>query len=174
MGQYIRATESKDLITKVSSITRPGNTTAYAADDAVSDATDDAHLTFSGVAQAGRLSSTIVGATASSSHDAGATLPDLQLILFRKDFTDIADNAMLEISDAEALTVIGVIDFPVANWVGMNSSSVCHVADLALDIKTGQDGPDNNVEIYGQLVMKNAYTPASGEVISVELVINRH
>lgn len=174
MPTFTKAILSKEIVAITSSLVRPSNATQYTIDDAVSAVTTDAHLTFSGVANAGKMTATIESATASSSVDHGTVLPDLQLVLFRKDFIAIADNAAATISDAEALTVIGVVDFPVANWVGLTASAVCSIDNIGLDIKTGQDGANSNVEIYGQLIIKNTYTPASAEVFSVELVINRH
>jgi len=162
---------SKKIRPTVGSITRPANTTAYTAGDAVSDATGDAHLTFTNTVQM-PLSATIDSVVVSSSNAAG-TLPDLELYLFRKDITVIADNAAFTVSDAEALTCIGVIDLPVADWKDMAASSVISVNSIGLDFRAGQEGAANST-IYGQLVVRNAYVPASGEVFNVELVIAQH
>ena len=153
------------------SLTRPANATAYTAGDAVS-ATGDGHLEFPGAVEVGRLSGSISNARLISGANQ-ATKLDAELWLFRSDIADVADNAAFAPTDAELLTLVGIIDFPVADWkignatAGAGGNAVCEVTSLGIAFKAAES------KIYGQLVARNGYTPVSGEVFSVELVITQ-
>ena len=156
------------------SVTRPANTTAYADGDAVSTVTTDAHLEFEGAVrkQGGRMSGTINSARITSSANQ-VTLPAMDLWLFNADITETADNAAFAPTDAEALSRIGFIQFPEADWeplnrgAGANGNAGCEVHGLNIVFQSVAP------TIYGQLVVRNAYTPVSGEVFTVELMVTQ-
>ena len=161
------------------SITRPANTTAYAAGDAASDTSGDAHYTFPtpSRAQSGGVgvgTACIEEATLLDSANQ-ATLPDLELWLFRVDPAVVADNAAIAFTDAELAELVGVIDFPQSLFkVGLATSgaggnAVCHITALGINF-IPKAGANN---LYGQLVVRNAYTPVSGEVFTVTLKISQ-
>lgn len=158
----------------VASITRPANVTAYADGDAMSDVTGDAHLTFDrAVRKRGNSPSGVINSARITSSANQTTLPDVELWLFSADIADTADNAAWAPSDAETLTRIGVIRFELADWQAMNRTSGangnagCELHNLGiLFVGAGED-------IYGQLVARNAYTPVSSEVFTVELVLTQ-
>lgn len=156
-----------------SSITKEAAVTAYAAGDAVSNATGNTHHTFSNALRPGILSGSIPTAIChSSAQKSAVVLPDLELWLFRTDIAVIVDNAAFTITDAEMATLIGVIDFPVADWktgdpTADTGNSVCIQTNLGLVIQAAVPA------IYGQLVIRNAYTPVSGEVFTVDLLVTQ-
>ena len=160
------------------SLARPANTTQYAAGEVISEVTSNNHFTFPDMANPGALSGQIDRAIITSSADgSGVLLPDLELWLFDTDIAEVADNAAFAVTDAEMLTLVGVIDFPVANWkVGLSGGNSCCEGDRAggnplpmiYKCKTVSD-----FSLFGQLVTRNAYTPISGEVFSVRLLITR-
>lgn len=150
------------------SITRPANVTAYTAGDVVSDATGDAHFTFDAPVL-GEEFSGIIRSARCNSDDAVAPPPDLELFLFHTDVVAVADNAAVAFTDAEMLTLIGIIDFPTGNFkvgkAGAGGAQACYAHNLGIHFKSLTS------KIYGQLVIRNAYVPVSGEVITVELLL---
>jgi hypothetical protein len=106
----------------------------------------------------------ITNARITSSVNAG-TKPDLELWLFRSDIAEVGDNEAFAVTDAEQLTRIGIIDFPVANWIVGGANAVCEVSNIGLAFKAATSS------IYGVLVVRNTYTPVSGETLTVELVV---
>lgn len=145
--------------TVLQSITRPANATPYSAGDALSADTDDAHYTF-GCATAGTIRQVIL-----HSSQAAETAPDLELWLFDTDVATTADNDAFSPTDAEMLTIIGMVSFPNASWIagGGGNSAIIVQPDIAYMLRSAN--------LYGQLVARSAYTPESGEVLSAQLVI---
>lgn len=162
------------------SITRPADTTPYSAGDVISDATLDAHFTFPKAARSGggRNSGIISGARITSSANV-ATKADLELWLFRSDIVVRADNLSFIPTDAEMLTRVGIIQFPLASWfvglvtAGAAGNAGCESMNLGIpyELIKPQTGVDS--AMYGQLVVRNAYVPVSGEIFTVELLLTR-
>lgn len=185
--QKVQAVVSFDLATITDAITRAANTTAYTANDAISDTADE-HFTFADVARPSRNSGIIVGAVIHSSANQSTKL-DAEFFLFRADITDMEDNDAFDPSDAEMKTLIGVIKFNSTGWVqgddtsgaGGNASCIGEFGGPATVQKVdmpfsnvAQDSTSKRGIIYGQLKAKNAYTPVSGEVLTVDLIIARN
>jgi len=153
------------------SIARPSNTTAYAAGDVISEITTNDHFTFTGIANVGVYTGTLDAARCFSSANK-STLPDLELWLFHTDIAEVADNAAFAPTDAEMLTLVGIVDFPVASWKIGNPAAdtgnvVCEVRNIGLPFRLA--GSASAPYLYGQLVVRNAYTPVASEVFTVEL-----
>ena len=156
--------------TRSASVTRPNDTTPYAAGEVVN-STVASVLTFNGATR-GKLGSTILmSATVVDSANVAALKPDLQLWLFDTTVTADADNAVFTPTDAELATLLHIISFPVASFVvadatsGANGNCVCNAQNLWLPINTVKD--DN--AIYGVLVVRNAYVPIAQEVFTLRL-----
>lgn len=152
------------------SITRPSNTTAYAAGDVISEVTNNDHHTFSDMSRHvnyGKDTGTILSARLISSV-AGSPNLDGELWLFHTDIAEVADNSAAAVTDAEMLTLIGIIDFPAGQWKTAGANAVCSVDGLNIPYKT-----DATAKVYGQLIARNAYTPASAEVITVDLWVSK-
>lgn len=150
------------------SITRPSNTTAYAAGDVVSEVTTNDHHTFSEMSRHvnwGVDTGTILSARLISSV-AGSPALDAELWLFDTDIAEVADNSAAAVTDAEMLTFIDKIDFPAGQWKSAGANAVCCADGINIPYKTDATG-----KIFGQLIARNAYTPASAEVITVDLWI---
>lgn len=146
-------------------LTRPTNTTQYSAGDVVANA-DDSHLVFLKAVRPERLSGIISNARITSNVSAG-TKPDLELWLFHTDITEVGDNEAFAVTDAEQLNRIGIIKFPVAEWLVGGANACCEKENLGLVFKAA------STSIYGVLVARNAYAPTSGEIFTVELVISQ-
>lgn len=156
------------------SLTRPADTTAYTAGDVVSAVTTNDHYTFEGavVKGRGRLSGALSSAICYTSANV-ATKPDLELWVFDTDIAEVADNGAFAPTDAELLTLIGVVSFPTGDFLvgtataGAGGNAVCLVENIGIAFQAA------STSLYGQLVMRNAYVPVSGEVFTVDLLITQ-
>lgn len=162
------ASDQPALPTKVAtfaasaSLTRPADTTAYAVGDAVSNSTGAPavlQLTLPGAANGQSYVVTDVIVTSSVK---GATLPQFTAILAAATFTATADNAALALDQTtfEAATTSFV------SLTEQNSTSTrARVAATGLNLVRSLAVSDT--KLYGALMAANAYTPASGEVLTL-------
>ena len=154
-------------------LTRPSNTTAYAAGDVISAVTSNDHYTFTGVVEYDGAGTACIESALLIDSANQSTKPDLELWLFSSDIAEVADNSAFAPTDAEMATLIGIIPFPVGNFYAGDATSgavgncACPLHGLNIPIKVG---PGANV-IYGQLVVRNAYTPVSAEIFTCILGI---
>ncbi len=149
------------------SLTRPSDTTQYAAGDVISAVTSTNHYTFSEMVQ--ERAGMIISANLHSSVLATALNLEADLVLFRTDITKVADNSPYAPTDAEAITAVGRITFPASGWCTGTVNQSCFVTGL--NILFTDDGSSR--ALYGQLVTRNAYTPQSAEVFAVDLVVSQ-
>ena len=87
--------------------------------------------------------------------------------MFAEDIATVADNAAFAVTDTEMLTLVGVIDFPVANFKAGGANAVCEAFNIGLALR------GTTTTLYGQLVMRNAYVPVSSEKFTVELIMSQ-
>ena len=155
-----------------STLTRPSNTTTYTIGDVISDVTANAHFTFQEVLRPSELSAAITVARLHSSANQSLKL-DAELWLFHTDVFAVADNAAFAPTDAEALTLIGILSFSASSWkegdgtAGTGGNAVSEIVNSGLVIKGA--APD----IYGQLVVRNGYVPISAEIFTVDLIVSQ-
>ncbi len=152
--------------TITNALTRPSNTTTYASGDVISANSTNAHYTFSEIVE--ERAAMICSATLHCSTTETLQLA-ADLILFRTDIAAVADNAPATISDAEMLTAVGVISFPAAGWTVGGANASCFITGL--NILFSDDGSSR--KLYGQLVARNAYIPASAAVFTVDLIVSQ-
>lgn len=155
-------------------ITRPNNTTAYAAGDVISEVTTNDHFTFTQSAYGKGYGGTLKGSIDFARmmiQSNQSTKPDLELWLFSQDIAEVADNGAFAPTDAEILTLIDVIPFATADWyVGLSGAGASGNIVLTAN-NLGIIVPSTAGSIYGQLVVRNAYTPIASEVFTAELII---
>lgn len=154
-----------------SSVTRPANTTAYAAGDAVTDSTTaPTVITLSGAGRINGGSGVILAATLIDSANQ-TTKGQFELWLFDATATPDNDNAVFTPTDAETETLIGVIPFNTAYvgdaTSGAGGNAVYPVQGLSIPFKCG----GATTSIFGLIVVRNAYTPVSAEKFTVRLHI---
>jgi hypothetical protein len=150
------------------SFTRPSDTTAYAAQDVVSNSTTaPALLTFSSAARTNGGSGVIMSARhmKNSTTTTGATY---RLHLYKvSSITAINDNAQFTMLYANRANRIGFIDFNhVSGGTGSDASGALSTfvnLPFVCDAAAGA--------IYGILTVTSAYTPTSGEQHFIELAI---
>lgn len=153
----------------LATFTRPNDTNAYAAGDAVTDSTSaPTVLTFSGCASANGGSGYILGALMVDSANQ-ATKGIFELWLFDTTVTPDNDNAAFTPTDAECATLVAIIPL-VASYVGdaqsgASGNAVYSSPEMMRPFTCGGASDD----LFGLLVVRNAYTPVASEVFTIRL-----
>lgn len=149
--------------------TRPADTTAYAAKDAVSDSTGaPTVLTYSNVARIDNGSGYIVKARLMSS--GSANTQRFRLHLFHTTPVAINDNSPYTLLYANAANRLGAIDFPALNTEGTGSTASNAIATPGsgnLPLAFVAAAADRN--LYSILETLDAFTPASAQTFFIEL-----
>ena len=146
-------------------VTRPADVTAYAANDALSDSTTaptSGGFTFTSAARKSGGSGIITDAIITTSADA-ATLLQGEIWIFDTAVTNINDNTAFAVSDTEIKTYVGKIPFTLED-AGNNGAAT--VQNLSLGFTCV-----GSANLRYLVKVKNAYTPASAEVLTVRLKI---
>lgn len=152
-------------VTVSTDVTRPADTTAYAANDALSDSTSaptSGGFTFTSAARKSGGSGIITDAIITTSADA-ATLLQGEIWIFDTSVTNINDNSAFAVSDTEIKTYVGKIPFTMED-AGNNGAA--HVTNLSIGFTCV-----GSANLRFLVKVKNAYTPASGEVLTTRLKI---
>jgi len=151
-------------------ITRPADTTAYAAKDVVSTGAG-ALLTFANVVATAGGSGTIVKARLMT--DQSTNTAQYRLHLFHTAPTAIADNAPYTMLYSNAGNRVGMIDFPACATEGTGSTAAAAMRpssdgnslppNLAFKCATG------STSLHGILETLSVFTPASAQNYFIEL-----
>ena len=147
-------------------LTRPNNTTAYAAGDAIS---DSASAPTAQTIQVGKIDGDagfIHVANLIDSNKA-ATPADLDVWIFEAAYTPTNDNAAFDLSDAEALNVIAIIEFDTAGAHTTASNRVFHHDTHGIPFKC-VSGTKN---LYWAVVCGGTLTPIANETFTLKLGI---
>jgi hypothetical protein len=145
-------------------ITRPSDTTAYAANDALSNSTSaptSGGFTFTGAARVSGGGGTVLSATFNTSADA-STLLQAECHLFTTSVTNINDNSAFAVSDAEIKTWLGKIYFSMFD---AGNNGACHVSGVGISYVCS-----GSADLRFLIRVINAYTPVSAEVLTCTLV----
>lgn len=151
-------------------VTRPANTTAYAAGDVI-DAATGAGLTFANVVRVPADKGIIVGTVIVDSANQ-ATLPTLELWLFSAPLAAYDnDNIAFTPTDADLLNLVGVValsnTFVGDATIGVGGNAVHTSGQIVLPFECA----DASRDLIGVLVVRNAYTPISAEQFTVAISI---
>ncbi len=153
------------VTTLTASITRPADSNAYAANDAYAQSTS-APLTggymLLGAARtlggSGKITDAIVVASAATAYVG-------ELWLFNTRVTAIADNAAFTITDAEALTLVGIIPFSTSDTTAANAVSYITGLDYRYTCAA------NDTSLYFLVKVMGVVTPGSAEILSVAIKV---
>jgi hypothetical protein len=158
-------------VTVTTTVTRPADTNAYAANDALSNSTSaptSGGFTLSSLARASGGSGLITDIMIVSSNDP-ATLLQGELWLFDAATTNINDNAAFALSDGDALLLVGVVPFTLASsQAGSGTNSVYHATNLNIGFTCV-----GTADLRFLVKVKNAYTPANAETLTVRVKATR-
>lgn len=148
-------------VTVTTSVTRPADTNAYTANDVWADSTTVPTAGGFTLTSMGRVSGgggVITDLFVISSANPG-TLLQGEIHIFDSSVTAVNDNAAYTITDNEALTLVAVIPFTLT---ANNLNSVAHIQNLAIGFTTV-----GSANLRFLIKVKNAYTPISGEILTV-------
>lgn len=147
------------LVTASTDITRPADTAAYAAGDALANSTSGptaSGFTLTGVGIVSGGAGVITDMIITSSNPAGGLQGEIWI--FDSAVTAVNDNAAFAISDAEVKTLVAVVPFTLV--AGTNN------AQAAVDVWKGYTCSGSaNLRYLVRVAV--AYTPTSSEVITV-------
>lgn len=152
-------------ITVKVSVTRPADVLQYAAGDAISDSTSAPTAGGFTITNAGRKSggSCIITDVCVTSDNDPATRLAGEIFIWDQSVTNINDNVAFGVTDAEMRNCVGVIPFSLFD---SGNNGYCHV--MGLNMMATCVGTAN---LRFLLRTRNAYTPASAEVIQVAFKI---
>lgn len=160
----VSSSSSSRVQTIGTTITRPSDTNAYAANDTFADSTSaptTGGFTLTGMARASGGVGIIKDAVISVS---GGTALQGEIWLFDQAVTAVNDNAAFTVSDADILNLVGVIPFNCTDTTAANAISYV----TGLDIGYTCVGTAN---LRFLVKVINAPTPASAEVLSVRMKV---
>lgn len=167
-GEAHAAEVGGNLITVAVSFTRPGDTTAYAAGDAVNNSTSaPTIMTFANAGRVAAGSGYVVGCRLQKSTVTTANAV-FRLHLYHTTVTMINDNTAQTVLYANATKRIGAIDLSC----GSDGSDGAEAQDFSLRIPYKCDG--GATDIFGVLQAKGAYAPGNAEQFTIELSLDRN
>lgn len=160
-------------VTIKAQFTRPANTTQYAEGDVLSDhATTPSVMPFTGAARYD-ASGGIIRSVSLHKSDDDLTGAAFDLYLFDAVPTAMEDNAAFDPTDAEGRTIIGGVEFLAADGrsLGVTGSGTGNHWHKTVWIPFTCGA--GTTAIWGVLVARGTYTPASAEVIAITLGIEQ-
>lgn len=143
-------------------ITRPADTTAYAANDALSDSTSaptSGGFTFTSAGRKSGGSGIITDMWICSSNATGGQQGEVWI--FDSAVTNVNDNAAFAISDSEIKTVVAKIPYTT---VADTNNAGAHVQNLAIGYTCV-----GSANLRFLVKIKSAYTPVASEVTTVRI-----
>lgn len=146
-------------------VTRPADVTAYAAGDAISNSTTaptSGGFTLTGAARKSGGSGIITDVIVTSSNDPATRLSG-EVFFFNQSVTNINDNSAFAVSDTEIKTCVGVVPFTLFD---AGNNGLAHLTGLNILFTCS-----GSADLRFLLRARNAYTPASAEVITVVVKI---
>lgn len=147
-------------------LTRPGDTTAYTANDSVANSTGSpTALTFANCARVTGGCGLIRDATLILS-GITTTVAEFHLWVFDTSPTVTADNSAFAPSDADAANVQAVLMFNGGNMSDGSNNRIYKLVNAPQMFKTS-----GALALYGALMTRTGYTPTSGETYQFDLDI---
>lgn len=144
-------------------VTRPANTTAYAATDVIGDTGGSAILTFPNMGLAGRQINITEVTVVIESSSIPSGLTTLALKVYNASPTAIADNALYDLLSGDRTAFQKSIDLNIV--VDEGSTLVSHTPNLNEIVKLGA----SSSSLFCLLQTPNAFTPTSGQVFRVRI-----
>lgn len=150
------------------SFTRRNDTTAYAAEDTVNNSTSSPSvLTFSSTDSNLPMTSgksVLLKTLKVFTDNSTVTNGSFRLNLYSSTVTPIADNSPSTLLYADKAKKIGYVDFTLTSGGTGSDSAEAFITDVNILSKL------SSANLFGVLVAKAAYTPASGQNFYFELI----
>lgn len=147
-------------VTVQTDVTRPADVLVYAAGDAISDSTaapTSGGFTLTNAARKSGGSGIITDIIITSSNDPATRLSG-ELFIYNQAATNVNDNTAYVVSDTEIKTCIGVFPFSLFD---AGNNGLAHIQNLSVLFTCV-----GTANLRFHLRARNAYTPASAEVIT--------
>jgi hypothetical protein len=153
--------------------TRPNDTTAYAAGDAVTDSTSSpTKITFSNCARIANGTGRITGVHMVDSANQ-ATKGVFELWVFDTSVTPDNDNSAFTPTDTECGTLVGIVPLNVVYVGDATSGAGGNAVYYSGEIDRPFTCTGSTRDLYGLMVVRNAYTPVAQEVFTFRLQIDQ-
>lgn len=160
----IQTRPGSSIQTFTTGVTRPGDTNAYAANDAYANSTSaptTGGFTFTSACRTSGGAGIITDAVVSAS---GGTNYQGEVWVFDQAVTAINDNAAFTVSDSDVLNLVGIIPFQTSDTTAANSVSYVTIGNLGLGYTCiGTANLRYLVKIMAPV------TPANAEVLTVRI-----
>jgi hypothetical protein len=176
MSKYDRFQKFPRRATVTDTLTRPADTTQYAAGDMIADSASAPTVNvLAGAALANGRSGTIRAVTLIDSANLAAPA-DLEIWFFDSAYTLANDNAAAAFTDAVAKKAQAIVSLPgAASFVGHAGADA---AGNRVYQKTGIDKDFKcaaaSKDLWWALVVRNAYTPVSAEEFTLHVDVEQN
>lgn len=152
--------------TVTTTVTRPADTTAYAADDTWANSTSSpttGGFTLTGMAVQSGGSGLLTDVMIVSTNNPSTKLQG-EVWIFDTSVTAVNDNAAFTLSDADAVKAVAIVPFTLNQYgdSGSTGNGFAHVQGLNIGYTCS-----GSADLRFLVKVKNAYTPASGEALTV-------
>jgi hypothetical protein len=149
-------------------ITRPADTSAYAAGDSWANATAGASVATIAGASRGASRSGLITDIMITLPVAPATALTGQLWIFNSSPTPLDDNAAWALADADLPKLVAVVDFTMVSTGSSNGNSFCHLTQLNIGFTTS-----GSADLFVIPKVTSAYVPSSSEAMRLKTKIVR-
>lgn len=153
------------MVQAAQTVTRPSNTTAYAANDAIGTATTHV-IQIDNVVRTGILTGYITKAVLETSQ--AACMAQMRVHLYRVAPTAIVDNAAMTSLLADESNYLGFFDMPAFAQEGAGSTAALSVQALQFPIVAA------STTVFAVLETKTAFTPDSGQQFKIRLTVDQN
>lgn len=154
-----RVSATAGSVRSISGFNRPSNIIAYTAGDVIFDTTSAGVIQFDEVGVAGSIN-------AASCFMNEVDTADLELYIFDAEPTNIADNAAFALTPDDSGKLVAVYSFADTDKKNSGTSQIYEAASHDHASFTSTDG-----KLYGILVTRSAFTPASATAFALALHI---
>lgn len=167
-GGAIESTGYSSIIT--GSVTRPANTTVYTANTAWANATSGAtYTTFSAVCDRNAQQVLIPQIDIMVDEAPATKLQGILWLFSAAPGTPINDNAAFTLSSADFLTATGNVQGFPFTLTAVQSGTNTHSAISLTGVTYHAQCTSASTAITGMVQVVNAYTPTSGEIMTIKL-----
>jgi len=153
-----------DTLTKIVQVTPNVTAGAYSANDAVGGI-----MTFEYALHAPKQTGVLLSVTIKDNASQEAAL---ELVLFSKTFTAVADNAAFDVTDADMLNCLGVVPILSTDYDTFADNSIATVRNIGLGIRS-ENAVTSSADgaLYGQLLTRGTPTYVATTDVTVTLTI---
>ncbi len=144
------------------SITRPSNTTAYAAGDVIGDTGGSAILTFASAGPSASYLRITGGRLGYNVASVPSGMTGMRLHLYNASPTAIADNAAFDLVSGDRSKYVGFIDLGAPQYFG--STLYTEAAQDKQVLLVG------GTTLYGELQTLGAFTPSSADTLDITIM----